>query len=247
MTDSLRDQLLKLGFPEPPQEAPKAAAPAARPNRPRPDRPASARPHAERRRPDRPNQQRPHGPVRDARHQASPQSLPPTRTGGRPPSGSEVRPAQPHVRKPHTGKSQAEIDLGKAYALRAQKEKDERIEAERQKQEAARIKREAKAKVAELLKDNTLNDPAAELVRHFDYSGKIKRVHVNADQLKALNAGELGVVQLDGRYLLVTAEHARQAQALLPSLLALLIDPDAPVADDPYADPGYQVPDDLVW
>ena len=34
---------------------------------------------------------------------------------------------------------------------------------------------------------------------------------------------------------------------LLPSLLALLVDPDAPVAADPYADPAYQVPDDLVW
>ena len=131
--------------------------------------------------------------------------------------------------------------------MRAQQEKDERIEAERQKQEAARIKREAKAKIAELLKDSTLNDPAAELVRHFEYGGKIKRVHVNADQLKALNAGELGVVQLDGRYLLVSAEHARQAHALLPSLIALLVDLDAPVADDPYADPAYRVPDDLVW
>lgn len=131
--------------------------------------------------------------------------------------------------------------------MRAQQEKDQRIEAERQKQEAARIKREAKAKVAELLKDNTLNDPTAELVRHFEYGSRIKRIHVNAGQLKALNAGDLGVVQLDGRYLLVTAEHARQTQALLPSLLALLVDPDAPVADDPYADPAYRVPDDLVW
>jgi uncharacterized protein YaiL (DUF2058 family) len=33
----------------------------------------------------------------------------------------------------------------------------------------------------------------------------------------------------------------------LASLLALLVDPDAPVVDDPYADPQYKVPDDLVW
>ena len=26
-----------------------------------------------------------------------------------------------------------------------------------------------------------------------------------------------------------------------------LVDPDAPAGDDPYADPKYQVPDDLVW
>ena len=95
---------------------------------------------------------------------------------------------------------QEEIDLGKAYALRAQKEKDDRIEAERLKQEEARMRREAKAKLAELLKDKALNDPAAEIARHFEYGGKIKRIHVTAEQLTALNAGELGVVA-DGRSL----------------------------------------------
>lgn len=144
-------------------------------------------------------------------------------------------------------RTREEIDLARAYAIRAQKEKDERIEAERLKQEAARIKREAKATIAELLKDKTLNAVDAEHVRHFDYNGKIRRVHVTDVQLKSLNAGDLGVVQLDGRYLLVDAALAREVQAMLPSLIALLVDPSAPIADDPYADPQYRVPDDLVW
>jgi len=25
------------------------------------------------------------------------------------------------------------------------------------------------------------------------------------------------------------------------------VDPNAPATDDPYSDPAYQVPDDLVW
>lgn len=158
--------------------------------------------------------------------------------------GARVDRSQHRAPPPRT---REEIDLAKAYAIRAQKEKDERIEAERLKQEAARIKREAKAKIAEMLKDKSLNDPVAELTRHFDYNGKIRRVHVTDAQLKLLNAGELGVVQLDGRYLLVDASAARDVQALLPSLLALLVDPDAPAIDDPYADPKYVVPDDLVW
>ena len=87
-----------------------------------------------------------------------------------------------------------------------------------------------------------LNDPAAEIARHFDYGGKIKRIHVNAEQLKALNAGELGVVQLDGRYLLVTAEVLALAEATFAPAIALKVDPNAPSADDPYADPLYQVP-----
>ena len=139
------------------------------------------------------------------------------------------------------------MDLGKAYAIRAQKEKEERVEAERLKQEEARLRREAKARVEELLKDKALNDPAAEIARHFPYGGKIKRIYVNAEQLKALNAGDLGVLQQNGRYLLVTSAVLAQAEALFPACVALKVDPSAPAEDDPYADPQYQVPDDLVW
>jgi uncharacterized protein YaiL (DUF2058 family) len=191
MTDSLRDQLLGLGFKPPakPERKP-AARPAVKPAQRQPQRPARA--HA----------------------------------------------------KP---KSREDIDLAKAYAIRAQREKDERIEAERQKQEAARLRREARAKLAALLQGKALNDPAAEIARHFEYGGKIKRIHVNEAQLKALNAGELGVVQSDGRYVLVDAGLLAQAAEIFPQAIALKVDPDAAAGDDPYADPQYQVPDDLVW
>jgi uncharacterized protein YaiL (DUF2058 family) len=139
------------------------------------------------------------------------------------------------------------MDLGKAFALRALQEKKERIEAERLKQEQARQRREARARLAELLQGKALNDPGADIARHFEYGGKIKRIHVTADQLVALNAGELGVVQLEGRYLLVDAASLAQAEAVFAPAVALKVDPSAPAADDPYADPRYQVPDDLVW
>ena len=171
-------------------------------------------------------------------------------------------PRKPHGNKPHAGKSarpqagrpagkpaqsRGEIDLAKAYAIRAQKEKDERIEAERRKQEEARQRREAKMKLEALLKDKALNDAEADIARHFPYGGKIKRIYVNAGQLKRLNAGELGVVQLNGRYLLVDAATLVEAEATFAPAVALKVDPDAPAEDDPYADPQYQVPDDLVW
>ena len=84
-------------------------------------------------------------------------------------------------------------------------------------------------------------------MRHFEYGGKIKRIHVTAEQLKALNAGELGVVQMDGRYVLVAAAVLAEAEAIFPQAVALKIDPNAPAQDDPYSDPQFQVPDDLVW
>lgn len=72
-------------------------------------------------------------------------------------------------------------------------------------------------------------------------------MHVTAEQLKALNAGELGVVQQDGRYLLVTAQVLDEAESVFAPAVALRVDPDAAPGEDPYADPQYQVPDDLVW
>jgi uncharacterized protein YaiL (DUF2058 family) len=214
MSDSLRDQLLGLGF-----------KPPARPERnpvPAPARKSASKPgHGAGKRA-----------TEDARKPAS----------GAPRQYDKARP--PRHGKPRT---REDIDLAKAYAIRAQKEKDERIEVERLKQEEARKRREAKARLAELLKDKALNDPAADIARHFDYGGKIKRIHVNAVQLQALNAGDLGVVQLDGRYLLVDAALLAQAEAIFAPAVALRVDPSAPARDDPYADPRFEVPDDLVW
>ena len=199
MSDTLRDQLLGLGF-----------KPAPKPER-KPE-PRHAKP------------------------------------GAHKPAHKNARPAhKPHAGSGNKPRTQEEIDLAKAYALRAQKEKNERIAAEQAKQEEARLRREAKAKLEALLKDKALNDAAAEHVRHFLYGGKIKRIHVTEPQLKALNAGELGVVQLNGRYLLVDAATLIEAEALFPPSVALKVDPNAPAEDDPYSDPKFQVPDDLVW
>lgn len=175
---------------------------------------------------------------------------------GAPPAGqgaaagkpAKPKPAPPGKPRPSAKpRASGEIDLARAYALRAQQEKQERIEAERQRQEQARLRREARARLETLLQGRALNAADAEHVRHFEYGGKIKRVHVTAEQLKALNAGQLGVVQLNGRYLLVDAATLAEAEAIFPEAVALKVDPHAPAAEDPYADPRYQVPDDLVW
>jgi len=208
MSNSLRDQLLGLGF--------------------------KAAPKPERTPPSNQNRSR-----QASQHDRKPQTA-------KPQGGNPQRPAT-KAAPPPRGRTREEIDLARAYAIRAQKEKEERIEAERLKQEEARRRREAKARLAELVKDKALNVADADIARHFPYGGKIKRVYVTAEQLKALNAGELGVVQLDGRYLLLDAMLLAQAEAIFPQAVALKVDPDAPAEDDPYADPKYQVPDDLVW
>lgn len=230
MSDTLRDQLLGLGFkPAPKPERKPDARPAARPHGGKPAH--AGKPGQDGRRQG------------DNKHGGKPGQGRPAQAGRGP--AAQGRGGAPGSGKPQ--RSREEIDLAKAYAIRAQREKDERIEAERLKQEEARQRREARAKLEELLKDKSLNDPNADIARHFPYGGKIKRVYVNAEQLKALNAGELGVLQLNGRYVLVTAAMLLEAEAVFAPSVALKVDPNAPAEEDPYADPQYQVPDDLVW
>lgn len=135
-----------------------------------------------------------------------------------------------------------EMDLAKAYALRAQIQTRERRAQEQAAAEEARQRRERKAQLQRLLAGKALNKPDADHPRSFEYAGKIRRVYVDAGQLAALNAGQLGVVQQGGRYLLVTREVAAQVRDMDPHHLALLVDPGASstVADD-------GVPDDLIW
>jgi len=252
MSISLRDQLAHLGFKPPVVEKNSAPArPAStgerRPHEagPRNARPApngvdprrrDGRPGSENRRPQDGRARAHPGQIANANPNASPNP----RANAAAPSRSDKRPATKSARGP-------EMDLGKAFALRALQEKAERIAAEQAKQEAARVRREARAALAAFLKDKGLNDPAAELTRHFEYGGKIKRIHVNAEQLKALNAGELGVVQNEGRYLLVSAQVLTEAEQIFAHAIALKVDPNATAEEDPYADPQYQIPDDLVW
>ena len=209
MSDSLRDQLLALGFrkaaeprPEPKPAPRQQGKPRAHPGA-GPPRPPQANAPAKQ---ARPQQQR-----RDAQAPA-----------GGPPAATR-----------------AEIDLAKAYAIRAQSERAEKQRAEQAQAELSRQKKERKTRLAALLQDKSRNAADADIARNFSYGEKIRRIYVTAAQLKALNAGELGVVQHMGRFVLVERDVALAAQAIWPEALALLPDPNA-VADD-------DVPADLVW
>lgn len=171
--------------------------------------------------------------AREPKRAAAPLSGKPARKGGKPH-------AAPHAARP-AGQSQQDIDLAKAYALRAQTEARERQRVEQEAAEQARLRRERKQKIQQLLDGKALNKADADQPRNFEYGGKIRRVHVDAAQLAALNAGELGVVQQGGRYLLVSRDIAEQVRDIDPHQLALLVDPNAAgVGDD-------GVPDDLMW
>src|SRR5699024_9208522 len=111
--------------------------------------------------------------------------------------------AQRQSAKPGRDKKRGggEMDLARAYAIRAQTEARERKQAKAEAEAEARARRERKQRLQKLLQGKALNKNDAEHARHFEYGGKIRRVYVDAEQLRRINAGELGVVQHGGRYL----------------------------------------------
>ncbi|WP_306582652.1 DUF2058 family protein [Dokdonella sp.] len=150
------------------------------------------------------------------------------------------KPAATQQRAPRDGKAaQGDIDLAKAYALRHQREREDQARTQREAEARAKEKRERKQKLGALLGGAAQNAAEADIPRHFPHHNKIRRIYVTAEQLPRLNGGELAVVQLGGRYLLVGREQALAAQAIDPDALVLLCDAHAAPEDD--------VPADLVW
>jgi len=164
--------------------------------------------------------------------QAKPQSRP-----GKPQPQGQGKPAQSG--NAPAPREKGDIDLAKAYAIRHQREREDKAREQREIEQRAKEKRERRQKLAALLNGAGQNAADADIPRHFPHHNKIRRIYVSAEQLPRLNGGELAVVQLAGRYLLVTREVALAAQAIDEEALVLLCDPHAAADDD--------VPADLVW
>jgi uncharacterized protein YaiL (DUF2058 family) len=144
------------------------------------------------------------------------------RTGSRPAHAS----ARPEGQTRNDPRQDEEIDLARAYALRAQAEQREREEKARAEREAAERRRRQREQIAALVEGRTLNRGDAEVVRNFEYGGKIRRVYVTEEQLDQVNDGRLGVVQMRGHYLLVERALAEEVRAIDPNAVALLVDPE---------------------
>lgn len=229
MSDSIRDQLLKLGLKPAPKPEPK-------PNGPRPQgqgRPQHGQPNGKGSAPNRHGgpghkpgaSQQPGGkPHAGKPHAGKPQGGKPNHTGPHH-ARSHAHSGQPG--KPHRPRTQEEMDLAKAYALRAQAERAEAEALKKAAEEKARQKKERKERLQRLLDGKALNLPPdqAEHPRHFEHRGKIRRVYVDEAQLHQINHGELGVVQLEARYLVVSRVLAEEVQAFAPDMVAVLLLP----------------------
>lgn len=108
------------------------------------------------------------------------------------------------------------ISLARAYEAREKEEQRRELERKRAKQREDALRREQNAKLDELLQGRALNDPEAEIVRHFQDRDRITRLYVTERQRDALANGELGIVKLRRRYLLVDADTLAEAVRVKP-------------------------------
>lgn len=144
-------------------------------------------------------------------------------------------------RASESGRSSEELSLEKAYALKRREEQKQADKARRKKQAEDRQRRLLNNQIRDIVKASRLNRDDAELARNFLFRGRIRKIHVTAEQLKALNAGELGIVYLSGGYHLLDLEQAEKVRALSAEHVVDL------GTDDNGDDEEFPVPDDLTW
>ena len=155
----------------------------------------------------------------------------------------------------------AEPSLAELYRARDLAAQKALAEAQRLNVEKALAKRARKNQALALIAGKAVNtnegvqvspkgDTAEQVVRHFEYARKIRRIYLTAEQRSQLNAGELGIVQLDGHFSLLPHAIVAAVHAVAPEFIALMgasSEAVLPVEDPAYSDPKHQIPDDLMW
>ncbi|MEZ5444072.1 MAG: DUF2058 family protein [Lysobacterales bacterium] len=152
---------------------------------------------------------------------------------GRP--GSAGKPAQPGKPKridPQALVDAEQVSLAAAYKARQQAEQRELAQAKREREAAAAAKRARQAAAEKLLEGQSLNVADAEDSRYFEYGRKIRRLYVTPEQNQALTEGQLGIVQMKGRFHLVSAVIALAIREAAPEYFALLLEGEAQVRDE---------------
>lgn len=140
------------------------------------------------------------------------------------------------------------ISLAQAYGQRSQQEKRERDQELNRKREEAKRRKEIKAQLRQVIVSNSLNDKKAEIARHFEHNGKIRKLYINKDQQTGLNSGRFGIAYLAGRYYLLDGERIAKVAAIEGSAVALHISGDQTAAEsDDQEYTQFKVPDDLMW
>ena len=164
----------------------------------------------------------------------------PAARGAPPQRGPKGKGGEQAARKPPPS------DLERAWIARRKAEKAEKERARQARVGDQEARRKRNLELDAIVAGRVLNEDDAELPRYFEHLGRIRRVLCTPAQREAINAGDLGIVNLRGRYLIVDADVLARYRALAPDLVPDLggAEPDAAEGE---GDDYPPVPDDLTW
>ena len=118
-------------------------------------------------------------------------------------------------------------DLERFYKERDSTEKAEQEEQARQRKEAARIRKQNRAKIGTLIRNNMQNDEAAELRYNFVVGSSVKYLFVTEAQQDLLSAGKLAIAFLGEKRCLIAPEVADQILEIESSRIIIRFEPDS--------------------
>lgn len=133
--------------------------------------------------------------------------------------------AKPGKEKPQH-KPRELTDLERFYQERDATDKAEKMEQEKQRKEAVRIRKEKRAKIGALIKSNMLNDEAAEHRYNFVVGSSVKYLFVTEAQQEQLAKGDLAIVFLGEKRCLIPSEIGKQIKAIEQSRLVIFCEPE---------------------
>lgn len=141
-----------------------------------------------------------------------------------------------------------EMDLAKAYAQKAKVEKADRDRELNQKRKEEAERKAILAQVKQLVRENQVKETDGEVAYNFTAGKKVKRIYLSVPVHQQVVSGQLSVVNLNGRYVLVPAAVADKIKAR--DERAVVVDnrnaeSDKSDENSEYAD--FDVPDDLMW
>lgn len=137
-------------------------------------------------------------------------------------------------------RSDAELSLDQAYALREREEQRQAQQARDRKRAEERRRREINDSIRAIVEAHRLNRDDAEIARNFMFRGRIRKLYVTPEQQQALSEGRLGIVYLSGSYHVLASEHLDAVRAF--SAEHVVEQPGGAGNEE-----EFPVPDDLIW
>jgi len=149
------------------------------------------------------------------------------------PASKRTKPRQNNNTKPKAKaakpkpKKRELSDLERFYQERDSSDKAEQEEQARQRKEAARIRKQKRAKIGALIRDNMQNDETAEIRYNFVVGSSVKYLFVTEAQQELLSSGELVIAFLGEKRCLIPPAIGAQIKEIEPSRIIICVDPEA--------------------